>query len=193
MDNEPKSSLFADIWAHIKKEWHHLKAAPLAFLCLLLAGGWGGWLVKSELWSAASEAERLHVQDLESRLAGKQADNERLIKDNERLDRKLSEASIPRGESGIPLKKRVQILADQLEEFSNQIASNSTGGFSAYIARFERRVEAARAQLDEAGLHTDELDVAVLNGSWPDHPETKTRMMATELRKLAEKVTEDVR
>jgi hypothetical protein len=69
-----------------------------------------GWWVKGELWNAATEANRAHIQDLESRLNGKQTENDKLLKENERLDRKLTDASIPRGESGIPLKRRVETL-----------------------------------------------------------------------------------
>src|ERR1039457_4148178 len=46
---------------------------------------------------------------------------DRADKENARLERRLAEASIPRGESGIPLKKRVTILSEQLEEFAKQI------------------------------------------------------------------------
>jgi len=187
MGEEPKSSLFSDIWAHVKKEGHHLKAAPLAFFFLLLIGGWGGWLIKDELWNATNEANKAHIQDLESRLAGKQTENDH-------LEAKLKDAAIPRGESGIPLKKRVQILADQLEELAKRVAGqNDMVTMDEYIARFERRVETARVQLDEAGLNSRELDAVVLNGSWPNPATAKIQAMATEFRKLAEKTPEDVR
>jgi hypothetical protein len=162
MGEELKSSLFADIWAHVKKEWHHLKAAPLAFVFLLLIGGWAGWLVKGELWAAATAADKNHIQDLDSRLTHEENDNNRLVAEKKALSEEVAGLKAYRAQD-LPLKKKALILVHQIGEFTKDWKdtddlNKKMENTSNYLKRFGLRASIIRDDLDQNGQNSKTLD-----------------------------------
>ena len=113
-------------------------------------------------------------------------------KENEKLERQLSNAKSYQPDTSIPLKRRILILADQLDEFAKDIEAGKTGDPKwMYQERFQHRVEAVRNQLDESGVRSAELDQIVINRAWVEQTSERVRLMAGDFRKLAERTSED--
>jgi hypothetical protein len=111
-------------------------------------------------------------------------------KDNARLREDIKSG---RQYSSLPLKRRVEILSQQLLEFASDWERGAFSNNPAYYLgdswnlRFRDRIRNVRTQLDDMGKHSEELDKLVESAS----SSADIRKLATELRKIAESLPDD--
>lgn len=137
----------------IEKNWHHLTAAPLAFLSIAGVGVLLGYLFEREIVVAGKNAT---IETLSVATAERDKTIDRLEKEKATLEKQNTDLKTAIAESAAPLKKRTLILADQLATFTQQFTNGTPFErvLSDYQNRFPVRNERIALQFDDAGQHS---------------------------------------
>jgi hypothetical protein len=176
----------------LQKEKAVIKAAPWSFasacFVILVASFFGCWAALFWHYQGILEEKNATIEKQSKAL-------DRSDKENERLEHQLANSKAYLPDISIPLKKRAMILADQMDEFQKNEVRQHPGDWnfvpSWYGARFERRMETVRSQLDELGIHSLGLDVEIFNSTWQPNDTNKMTRISEELRKLIPQIPEE--
>jgi predicted RNase H-like nuclease (RuvC/YqgF family) len=176
--------------------------APIAFLAVLVFSLAASWLLTWQVVVPEKDQQLLTKQDnidgkqtqidfLNTKLDAANRDNEKLRSDNANLQE-------ARDEKNFPLKKRAQILAQQIADFADSIENDKSGQKYQFLSnewnnRLSQRIDAAVRALDEMGQHSDKIEqFNQMNFGMINDPRfiSGIREEAVEIKKLADAIPE---
>lgn len=167
-------------WYHVSGNWHHIKAALLPVLILVILSFGLGFLLAYQLVLASKDST---IENLRTA-------NELLYKENEKLSRQVSELRIYRTDSRLGLKQKALILSQQIREFiapwkDSDSPDTVNANVWKYLKRFGLRASIIRDDLDQTGQHSDAFDRVIddFQSSYAD-----VRTIAEEIERLAQKL-----
>jgi len=176
---------------HIAKNWHHLKAVPMAFGAVAVLAFAAGWLLA---WQIVVTSKNATIETLQTSVTDKTGRIDELQKENERLSGQNKELRSAVADNAMPLKKRTLILATQLAEFVKRWSTNKTdaASYEEYDSRFSGRIGKAIQDFDEAGHHSDTLNKAYqLSFKMIPPPLDQIETVSQELQRLAKQLSDD--
>lgn len=186
-----------------------IKKAPFAFVsCVLIIGvviffgvgaieewHYAGTISENEATITAKEAD-LGQKDETIRTISEERDAAN--RENEKLRNENAEYQASRDEKEFPLKKRAQILANQINRYADEIFDTlkSSSGYNQWEQkseewqdRFVPRIEVMLKQMDELDQHSDLFEtnnISYVFNTQPQNAPNQLKAMAAELNKLAD-------
>lgn len=146
-------------WGVLKKEWRAvLSIAVVAFVAGFGLAGLAGKLVVDSK-NASIEQKNATIETLTIASAEKDKKLERVERENEALEKQITDLKVAVAETATPLKKRTLTLAKQLASFCQGFANGTPleQVMQNYSQRFPERTARIAIQLDEVGQHSEIL------------------------------------
>ena len=174
---------------HITKDWHHLRTAWKAVLCIAVICFVAGF---SLAWKLVVESKNAAIETLQISSTDRQARLTELATENEKLSRQVGELKTYRGQDVLPLKKKALVLAQQIRDFTQgwkdtDDEDSKSENIDKYLARFGLHARIMRDDLDQNGQQSDSFDKVMYNfqNNYED-----VRTIIQEIEKLAKKMPE---
>lgn len=176
---------------HLTKDWHLMTKAPIAFLAVLLLSL---LLARLYIWDSVIPEKDEQLKTKQSQIDFLTKKLEASDKDTDRLRAENAAYRAGHDDKSLPLKKRVLILSDQLEEYKSRFTDAWTKRDTTRMAtlsyewenRFKNRVDVAESQLDDNGQHSEKLERIGYIDFYNSDPTAAVELIASELKRMAE-------